>query len=190
VAVLCCAVLCGGAGQIRLWDVSSRRCVSYLMGIERDVQSLSFSVDRRYLAALGKDHTGRPLIVVWRLTHLLPTLHSQSGAAHSQSQSSGAVGSGNANGRCPVAARQVSEHSIHKLVFAPYESDPHTLVSCGVESVRSALRCAALRCASASLGSSLPLCCVVRLAFGASKTSTCRAVRHAQSACTALRCEH
>jgi WD repeat-containing protein 90 len=100
--------------MIRLWDLPRRRCVAYLMGggLDRDVRALTISTDRKLLAALGKDSSGRATIVVWTIADALET------------------------GKTALAARQVSEHSINRLAFSPFEDDAHTLVSCGYESVR------------------------------------------------------
>ncbi len=103
----------GKQPMIRIWDVAQRKCIAYLLGLDKDVKSLTFSLDKRYLAALGRDSSGRIMIVVWKILQIAEN-----------------------GGKSVIAAKQVSEYSVSKLMFSPYEHDPHTLISCGYESIR------------------------------------------------------
>lgn len=61
----------GKSPIIRIWNFETRQCLTVLMAHQQDLRSLAFSHNNQLLAAVGRDATGRILIVVWDIENIM-----------------------------------------------------------------------------------------------------------------------
>eukprot|EP00742_Colponemidia_sp_Colp-10_P012496 GILJ01014047.1.p1 GENE.GILJ01014047.1~~GILJ01014047.1.p1 ORF type:complete len:1899 (+),score=257.13 GILJ01014047.1:33-5729(+) len=102
----------GKSAMIRVWDTKSYRTVASLTVPLTSISSLSFSTDSSMLCAVGKDPQSRYVVIIWDVTRLSRGLQP------------------------PIIAKQISDHHINRIRFAPFQSAAISLVSCGKENIR------------------------------------------------------
>ncbi|OWZ11263.1 hypothetical protein PHMEG_00015742 [Phytophthora megakarya] len=108
---------------VRLWDLSSRECITVIKAQPKGVHALCFSAPlkrRILLCVVGRDECFRTQIFVWDCSSLRhDNEEALSGTAIS------------------LMARQTSDFPIDRIAFSPYvEQDQFHLVSCGRENIR------------------------------------------------------
>ncbi|KAG3191136.1 hypothetical protein PC128_g11059 [Phytophthora cactorum] len=107
---------------IRLWDLSSRECITVIKAQPKGVHALCFSPlskSRLLLCIVGRDECFRTQIFIWDCTSL---------QREKQDPLSATVS---------LMARQTSDFPIDRISFSPYEQrDQYHLVSCGRENIR------------------------------------------------------
>ncbi|KAG7393381.1 WD repeat-containing protein 90 [Phytophthora pseudosyringae] len=108
---------------VRLWDLSSRECVTVVKAQPKGVHALCFSAPskrRLLLCVVGRDECFRTQIFVWDCSGL------QRGKENTLSAAA-----------VSLMARQTSDFPIDRVAFSPYEQqDQYHLVSCGRENIR------------------------------------------------------
>ncbi|GMF19093.1 unnamed protein product [Phytophthora fragariaefolia] len=108
---------------VRLWDLSSRECITVVKSQPKGVHALCFSNPskrRLLLCIVGRDECFRTQIFIWDCSCLR--------RGNEPALSPAAVS---------LVARQTSDFPIDCIAFSPYENqDQYHLVSCGRENVR------------------------------------------------------
>lgn len=108
-----------GNGLIILWDLLEGSRVASLKPYKGGICSVTFNFSSTMLATVGFDTLNRCQIIIWDIS----LLKSQKGAVQTNDQSNSCI-----------IARQISEFSIEKIRFLPF--DENSLISCGRENIR------------------------------------------------------
>lgn len=105
-------------GQIFLWNLNHGSRVASLAPFDGQVVSVAISASESQLVTVGTDAKGRFKIIVWQISSLL------------QAQ----ITLSNANDHPSIAAKQISDFSVTKVIFDPVVDN--ALVTCGRENIR------------------------------------------------------
>ncbi len=105
-------------GLIYVWNLQNGSRVATMCPFDGYVVSVGFSSSEAQLVTVGTDAKGRHKILIWQISTLLQSNVTLSGS----------------NDHPSIAAKQLSDFSISKVIFDPLSEN--ALVTCGRENIR------------------------------------------------------